>query len=473
MRFQYQILAQQLAQKIYQGELPAGQRLSSLRQFAKLQQVSLNTAQHCYALLEAQGLIYVRPKAGYFVQPVRNAHPSVAMPVHPDFQTTPRRISNLELQIEIQEDSVDPRLVHLGSIQLSPRLIPSSSLRRSLQRALKHSHSEDFLYSDRQGNRQLQEALAAHWAEDGFYIPVSEIYISNGCMPALAVLIQTLTQIGDSIIVPTPSFNGQLQLLGTLKRKIIEVPAHHQGIDLDRLEQAMRDSNSKLCLLTANFHNPLGFVLSNDEKQKIAALAARYQCFIIEDDIYAECSHTPVRPLPIKYWDQQGYVIYCGSISKVISPSYRVGWFSLPPRLQQYRAQILLHLVVVNTPLQLGLADFIYSRAYREHLTALRPVLMQQVQQYRDYIIQSFADVEVRLSNPSGGYALWLQLPEHIDSMQLYLYAKQQGINIVPGIVFGEEQRYKNCIRLNAGHELNGAIAQAIDCLAAWTQQQL
>jgi DNA-binding transcriptional MocR family regulator len=145
----------------------------------------------------------------------------------------------------------------------------------------------------------------------------------------------------------------------------------------------------------------------------------------------------------------------------------------MPSRLNHLRAQLLTRHVAVNTPLQLGLADLIYSRAYREHLNRLKPSLMQQVEQYRQFLIQAFSGIDIRLNQPKGGYALWLQLPEAIHSLDMYHYAQQQGISIVPGIVFGEEQRYKNCIRLNAGHELSAEIRQAIECLAAWTRRQL
>lgn len=87
-------------------------------------------------------------------------------------------------------------------------------------------------------------------------------------------MIQHLSKEGDSVIVPTPNFNGQLQMLAGLKRKIIEIPADTQGFDLERLEQVMQSSGAKACLLTANYQNPLGFCLSNAEKEKIAQLAA-------------------------------------------------------------------------------------------------------------------------------------------------------------------------------------------------------
>ena len=164
MAFQYQMLAQQLAQKIQQGELALGQRLNSLRHFAQLNDISLNTAKSCYELLEAQGLIYVKPKVGYFVQEQQLEMVKAPVPHHPDFVSMPREVTNLELQMEIQEASINSQLIHLGAIQLSPNLVPVDAMRRSLQRALKHSKPEDFLYSDRQGHRILREALSAHWA---------------------------------------------------------------------------------------------------------------------------------------------------------------------------------------------------------------------------------------------------------------------------------------------------------------------
>ena len=472
MAFQYQLLAQQLAQKIYRGEMTVGQRLSSLRQFAEQQHISLNTAKSCYELLESQGLIYVKEKSGYFVQS-QSSIQQIAVPDHPDFKSRPREVSNLELQIQIHEASANNRLIHLGSIQLSPNFVPVEALRRSIQRALKHCKPEDFLYNNRQGHPQLREALSAHWAEDGFYIAKDDIYISNGCMPALSMMIQSISQEGDSVIVPTPNYNGQLQLLALLKRKIIEIPANTDGFDLARLEQAMQSSGAKICLLTANFQNPLGFCLTNEEKEKIAQLAEQYQCYVIEDDVYAECSFNANRPLPIKNWDRAGYVIYCSSISKSLSPSYRLGWFCLPQRLKHLHAKLILQNVSVNTPLQLGLADLIFSRAYRQHLSELRPKLMVQVEQYRQFISQTFQGVDIRLNQPQGSYALWLQMPKQIDSLELYYHAQKQSINIVPGLIFGEDNRYNNCIRLNAGHELSDEIRDAIMLLADWVRAQL
>lgn len=123
--------------------------------------------------------------------------------------------------------------------------------------------------------------------------------------------------------------------------------------------------------------------------------------------------------------------------------------------------------------MQLALADLIYSRSYREHLNSLRPRLMQQVRQYQEYILKAFQGVKIGLSQPEGGYALWLEFPVQIDGLEMYHFAQRHGINIVPGEVFGEDRRYRHFIRLNAGHGLSHEICQSIDKLAEWVKQKL
>lgn len=82
MTFQYQVLANQLAHRIYQDELKPHQKLISLRDFARQHSISLSTAKSCYELLEARGLIYVKPKSGYFVVARTQSSP---IPDSPDF----------------------------------------------------------------------------------------------------------------------------------------------------------------------------------------------------------------------------------------------------------------------------------------------------------------------------------------------------------------------------------------------------
>ena len=125
-----------------------------------------------------------------------------------------------------------------------------------------------------------------------------------------------------------------------------------------------------------------------------------------------------------------------------------------------------------NTPLQLGLADFIHCRAYRQHLNKLRFTLAQQVDEYRNFMIEIFKEINIKITQPQGGYCLWMQLPTKIKGIDIYKFAQQQGINIVPGEVFSSDEKYSNFIRLNAGYPLNPRIRSALVRLTDWLQAQ-
>ena len=81
----------------------------------------------------------------------------------------------------------------------------------------------------------------------------------------------------------------------------------------------MQQGNIKAGLFCTSHMNPQGISISAQQKQQLAHLAETYQMPIIEDDVYLEISHEKVVPLPAKHWDKQGYIIWCGSVSKTLA----------------------------------------------------------------------------------------------------------------------------------------------------------
>jgi DNA-binding transcriptional MocR family regulator len=70
----------------------------------------------------------------------------------------------------------------------------------------------------------------------------------------------------------------------------------------------------------------------------------------------------------------------------------------------------------------------------------------------------------VRLTRPSGGFVLWVQLPEDVDSLELYKRALEAKITLAPGHVFSATRQYANFIRLNAA-EFNYKIERSLEKL--------
>ncbi len=462
MTFKYRELADKLIAEMNAGRLPAGQRLPSIRTLSQQYQVSITTALKTYEQLEAEGYLLSRPQAGFFVRPGRKG---LVEPLLPAFSPHVGTVDNAALLHEIQSAANDPQRIGLGTVVLSPDLLPLAALQRSLLRAVRNRPLAASTYCPPSGEPDLCEALSVHFGQDGIHVPAHELQITNGCMSALSLAINAVTRPGDNIAIPSPCFSGQLQLLASLARKVVEIPSGANGMDINALEQSIASGQAQACLVSANFQNPLAYCLSSEEKQRIAALASRYHCPVVEDDVFGECGHDPQRPLPIKSWDRSGDVLWCGSFSKTLAPGYRVGWCA-PGRYAPIFSRLhLSQSLAVNTPLQPALADFIRCGEYRRHLKRLRIELARQVEALRRCVERHFPP-ECSVTQPQGGFALWVQLPEGCDGMRLYEAAKVQGINIVPGAVFSARDLYHNAVRLNAGSPWNDKIAAAVEVLA-------
>lgn len=460
MTAKYEQLADRLRLDIHQGRLAFGQRLPSIRQLAQQHSVSLTTAIRCYEMLEARGDIESAPRSGFFV---RLRMEQATSPGFSDFDPCAYPVDNAALIAEIRQGAHRPGHIPLGTVMLADELLPLSSLQQSLLRTVRQKPQTAAAYGEVGGETLLRQALCLHFAEDGIALHPDDLLITNGCMSALNLALLTVSQPGDSVIVPSPCYSGQLQLLASLGRQALEIPCDTKGMDLNRLEACLAKGQSKVVLLSSCFHNPLGFCLTNFDKQHIVEMAQRYRATIIEDDVFGECNYGGPRPLPLKAWDTNGLVIWCGSFSKTLAPGYRIGWCAPGEQLMAMRSLHLAGMLAGHTPLQLAVADFLHRGEYRRHLRRLQPQLLRQVNSLRKSVLHHFPS-GTSISQPTGGYALWVKLPSAADGLSIYREAYRNSISMVPGSIFSARGLYRDCLRLNAGNpwrpELDIAISK-------------
>lgn len=443
----YESLAQTFIDDIVSERLPIGSRLPALRQLAQQQGVSLTTASKAYDCLQEGGWIYARPQAGYFVA----SRSEVA-----EFPTLkhPRLTARDPSQFAPKQgyNSGLTGFTPLGTSLLAPALLPEVELSRTIKRVTRRASQTIFSYPELQGVASLRQALSEHFLESHFAFTAQELVITNSCLDSVRIALECVTQPGDTIAVCSPCFSGLLDLLTTLKRRIIEIPVRHDGIDLIALETCFSEQKISAALLSTTHLNPLGITLPTEQKQAIAQLAAQYQMPIIEDDVYFELSHHKDKPLPAKYWDKEGYILWCSSISKTLAPGLRLGW-CLPGR---YFEPFLHHhsqtSMGVNSLVQACIAEFILCGDYRRHIHQIRPILQSQVHQYRQFLSEHLPE-SAQISAPQGGLVLWVRVP-HLDSDQLAQDLGKMGIDIRRGSCFSTHPDYNDCLRINCGWPL-------------------
>ncbi len=457
----YEKLADEIAGLIRSGVLAPNEKVPSVRTASRTYNVSPATVFEAYYLLESRGLIQARPRSGYFV--CTQAKNALAEPeMSPRIaETTPVDVS--ELVFSVLGSIKDPETIPLGSAFPSPDLFPLARLARSMGKSLQQMPAKSILTDITSGNPQLRRQIALRYRVNGVMHAPEELVITNGALEALNLCMQVVTKPGDLVAIETPTFYAALQILERLQLKAVEIPVHpRDGIHLQTLEESLQRLPIKACWLMSSFHNPLGASLSDEKKQQLYDLLHRHQVPLIEDDVYSELYFGLTPHKPIKHFDRSGLVMHCGSFSKNLAPGYRVGWVAAGRYAEQIHRLKLMTTISPSIPAQAALADYLQQGGYDRHLRKLRETLEHQQQLMLNAIAKYFPK-NTRVSRPNGGYFLWVELPEQVDSLQLFSMALAQGISIAPGPIFSATRRFRNCIRLNYGYawtkELDDAMA--------------
>jgi len=461
----YKQIADDYIAEIRSGSLETGTRLPSLRRLAQLHDVSITTAMNCYHLLEELGWAASRPQSGFYVTlPLSAATETPQFPQFTSSKTDPSQIGPAGYNASVANPGP------LGLSLLGPQALPTEALQRSLRRASQRQGASVHLYPDPQGNLILRQALQQHFSTSHLSLPAEQLVITNGCIDAIRTALEVTTKPGDPVAITSPCFSGLLDLLSGLNRIVVEIPSTSEGIDIDQLEQQMQQGNIRAALFSTSHMNPSGITLSAAQKERLALLANRYQIPMIEDDVYIELGHDNAQPLPAKHWDKEGYILWCGAVSKTLAAGYRVGW-CLPGRyLEQYVRLRSIQSYGVSTPVQAALADFIDTGQYLRHLKRTRQFLACNAREYHHFLREQLPEA-ARISQPEGGMVFWLQIPG-LNYAQLQQALQQDNIDIRLGSAFSTLALYNDCLRINFGWPLreDGELSEAGQQLLRLTQ---
>lgn len=443
----YEALANEYIDAIKSQRLPLGSRLPALRVLAKQHKVSMTTATKTYDFLQQHGWVYARPQAGYFVA---NKLEEEDFPRLTALQSQGRNPKDYSPMLGFNASAAF--FSPLGTSMIAPELLPTKALQRCIKRVASRSQQSLFSYPNPQGESALRQAISEHFRVDNFAFSAKDLVITNGCIDAVRIAIETFTDEGDTLAISSPCFSGLLDLLVALSRNIIEIPCTQEGLDLEFYETCLKEGRIQASLFSTSHMNPSGRSLSNEQKQALAKLANQYQVPMIEDDVYIELSHQGKPPLPAKYWDKAGYIIWCGSFSKTLAAGLRLGW-CLPGRyLAPYIQQHAQTRFGVNGLMQFSLAEFINSGEYRAHVNRIRQQLSQQVYSYRRFLIEQLP-AHTKVSVPDGGLVLWLQVPG-MNAQRLEQEVHELGVDIRSGACFSTHDTYQDCLRINCGWPL-------------------
>ena len=469
----YQSLADELRDAIHDGRLGAGSRLPSVRETSRSRALSINTVLTAYRQLEARGLVEARPQSGYFVRSRSLLPPTVKLPLRPPSAqpAAPAVLDRIEAVIAAQSD---PRTIDLSlACPQSSDFYPGRALSRLAADFARRKPQLLTDYSLPPGPLRLRNEICRHAQALGMTLEANDIILTNGCMEALQLALRAVTRPGDTIAIESPTYFNLISLAEHLGLRTIEVPTHPGlGISLDALELLFSEGRVQAAVCMPTVHNPLGISMPVASKQRLAAMAQSWKIPVIEDALYAELQYAvPMQPT-VKSFDRDGWVILCTSYTKVLAPGFRVGWVEAG-RFRR-RLASLKFTASLAQPEFLGevLGAYLESGGYAQHLRRLRRLYAAQVDRLRGLIARNFP-AGTRATEPTGGFLVWVELPEGCDGNRLSDEALRQGITITPGSLFSPTGRHQAHIRLSACHTFSDRHLHALLSLGKLAQRQL
>lgn len=472
----YELVAQQLSEQIVNGIYNAGEKLPSIRRLSKEFCVSISTVQEALAILEERKQIEVKNRSGHYVKYQKN----INIPKLSVSKTTlePTPITSHQLALDLVKATNTDDYTLFGAAIPDADFLPTKEINSAISYVTRHqpNHSNHYIFPP--GDPELRTQIAIHMQQAGCEASPDDIVITNGCHESICLALRAVAKPGDIIAVETPTFYGLFQAIESLGMKALEIPTDPEsGINLGALEMAIEQWQISACVMVSNFNNPLGYCMPYENKNRFYDLMASNNIPIIEDDIYGDLGFDNKRPVAIKSFDKPSItkniehanvlkntnenVIYCNSFSKTVSPGLRVGWVYSHKYQNQIEYLKYVSNMSTSTIAQLALARYLKHGNHNKYLRNIRMKYAHQVRLIAEEVYNCFPE-GTKISQPTGGFVIWIELPEHIDALEVYKEALKEKISIAPGQIFSARKKYSNFIRLNCAKKWGRGIEDAI-----------
>jgi 2-aminoadipate transaminase len=273
------------------------------------------------------------------------------------------------------------------------------------------------------------------WIASKHGVEVEQVLVTNGSMQADAFLFELLVQAGDAVIVESPTYDRTLLNLRNRGADIHMVDLETDGISTDALETTLKTVSPKLAHIIPNFQNPAGYTLSATKRKRLLELAVEHDFTIFEDDPYVDIRFEGDSIDSMFSQDTAGRVVYASSFSKTVCPGIRVGYLVGPQALIKQ-----IQTIATNTYISPNMVSqaIVYQFASTGGMDGAIATVKTALRARRDAVVNALTRElpEAKFAAPSGGYFMWVELPEAVDVAELEKAAAERDVLFVKGTDF-------------------------------------
>lgn len=443
--YKYEVFTAILEQQIRKGILIEGERLASVREIKNKYSLSTSSVQSGFEYLMMKGLVKSSPRSGYFVACIQDMNVSK---VKTDLLPVVRDTAFAENVMLTSARNKPSESNSFNTAAPGDLLIPQKLILRTMQEVIREKGAALLRYYPSNGLPELRKYISLHAASHGSLLNPEEIIITDGALQALTVALRAVTDPGDIVAVESPSVFSTLEAIANLGLKMIEIPIHYEnGFDTEYFRKICISNKIKAVIVTPNFHNPTGIVMTDDAKEELLKAAVSFQVPVIENDIYGDLYFGEKRPRSIKSFDDSGLVMTYSSFSKTLAPGIRLGWLHTGRFYSRSeRARFIMGRSVSPIYQELML-KLLQGNSYHRHLRSFRKHLNRQALEVLNTLRRYFPE-DSYFHTPQGGYSIWGRLPEKTDMKSFFNFCNQNKILFTPGNTFSLTGEYDHHFRI-------------------------
>jgi GntR family transcriptional regulator/MocR family aminotransferase len=427
----YLQIAHALMHEIHRGRLKPGDGLPGYRTLAAQLGVNRNTVMAAFRELQAEGWVVSTPGEGSLVA----EEPPARLPGE-DAQVVPMGFDLGAVDPAVAQDERTDMLKVASGIP-DPRLLPGAALARAYRRALTLDRQSALRLEDPQGHPKLREALARMLAGTrGIPAAPDRILITRGSQMATFLVAEALCRPGDAVAVEALGDRRIWEVIAKTGARCLPIPTDADGLSLPALEALLKEGPLRAVVVTPQRQYPTLAVLSPKRRARLLELAAHHRFAILEMDQDSEFQFEGRATAPLAAEDPAGVVIHVGTLSKVFSPSLRLGFVHGPlPLITRMRDLRLAFDRQGDLVLERAMAELMEDGEIARHLNRMHRVYRLRRDVLCAALRREFGD-RVTVEPPSGGLALWVNVRGDIDVDAWAARALAHGVAFQPGRQF-------------------------------------
>jgi 2-aminoadipate transaminase len=348
-----------------------------------------------------------------------------------------------------------PEVISLAGGLPDTSTFPPAAFAAQMTRIAQESAAEALQYGPTEGFAETVDCILEVMGAEGMLPDPDDVIVTTGGQQAIDLICKTLVDPGDVIVCEAPTYPGAVPVFCSYQAETIQIECDGAGMRIDELEMVLERLGAegrrpKFVYSVPSFQNPAGVTMSLERRRRLVELARLHELLVVEDNPYGLLRFGGEALPPLYQLDGGDFVIYVGTLSKILSPGIRLGWAVAPPPVME---KIVLGKqasdLCTSTLTQHFVREYFGEGRWRSYIDELIEIYRGR----RDTMLEALREhfpAQASWTEPQGGLFIWATLPEYIDTGDLLAKALREDVAFVPGqSAYVDESRGRSSMRLN------------------------